>query len=147
MDCALELAHEAELAGEVPIGAVVVVDGQILGRGHNQPISSHDPAAHAEIIALREAAQAVGNYRLSDATLYVTVEPCAMCAGALMHARVSRLVYGADEPKTGAVKSVFHLLNGDVVSPAIDVTAGVRAGESRELLRSFFAGRRQSNSV
>ena len=147
MDCALELAHEAELAGEVPIGAVVVVDGQILGRGHNQPISCHDPAAHAEIIALREAAQAVGNYRLSDATLYVTVEPCAMCAGALMHARVSRLVYGADEPKTGAVKSVFHLLNGDVVAPAIDVTAGVRAGESRELLRSFFSRRRQSNSA
>ena len=145
MDCALELAHEAELAGEVPIGALVVVGGQILGRGHNQPISRHDPAAHAEIVALRQAAQAVANYRLNNATLYVTVEPCAMCVGALMHARVSRLVYGADEPKTGAVKSVFRLLNGGAAAPAVAVTAGVRASESRELLRSFFARRRQPN--
>ena len=129
----------------MPVGAVVVVDGQILGRGHNQPISRHDPSAHAEIVALRQAAQAVGNYRLSNATLYVTVEPCAMCVGALMHARVTRLVYGADEPKTGAVHSVFRLLNGDAAAPAVAVTAGVRAGESRELLRSFFINRRRQS--
>ena len=144
MDCALELARKAEFAGEVPVGAVVVVEGRILGRGHNQPISRHDPSAHAEIVALREAARTLGNYRLSGATLYVTVEPCAMCVGALMHARVSRLVYGTDEPRTGAVKSVFHLLNGAAAAPAVAVTAGVRAGESRELLRSFFARRRNS---
>ncbi len=146
MDCALELAREAELAGEVPVGAVVVVGERILGRGHNQPISCHDPSAHAEIVALREAARASGNYRLSEATLYVTIEPCAMCVGALMHARVSRLVYGADEPRTGAVQSVFRLLNGAAAAPAVAVTSGVRAGESRELLRSFFARQRQHGS-
>jgi len=139
---ALTLAALAAVQGEVPVGAVVVKDGQIVGRGHNAPISSHDPTAHAEIRALRDAAKALGNYRLGECTLYATLEPCAMCAGAIMHARIARLVYGAPDPKTGACGSVVDLFAEERLNHHAEVTGGVLAAEAGKQLSDFFAARR-----
>ena len=142
MRAALDLARQAAQAGEVPVGAVVVLDGRLLGRGHNRPIALSDPTAHAEIVALRAAARAVGNYRLAGATLYATVEPCAMCCGAALQARVARLVYGAADPKAGAVESLFRLLQDMRLNHRVEVTAGVRAAECGSRLSEFFKTRR-----
>ena len=142
MDAALEEARRARDAGEVPIGAVVAVDGDIVGRGFNQPISSGDPTAHAEIVAIREAARRVGNYRLTGATLCVTIEPCLMCVGALVHARIGTLVFGAAEPKTGAITSTVH--GGELPghNHRFAVVSGVREQECRQLMQEFFRARR-----
>src|ERR1700704_1664527 len=142
MAAALEEARRACDAGEVPIGAVVAIDGAIVGRGFNQPISSGDPTAHAEIVAIRAAAQRVGNYRLTGATLCVTIEPCLMCVGALVHARVATLVFGAPEPRSGAVVSTVR--GGELPghNHRFDVIGGVCEDECRELLRQFFSARR-----
>jgi tRNA(Arg) A34 adenosine deaminase TadA len=142
MDLALGEADRAAAAGEVPVGAVVVLDGRVLARGHNAPISRRDPTAHAEIVALRAAAQELGNYRLAGVTLYSTVEPCAMCCGAIVHARVARLVYGAADPKAGAVESLFRLLQDTRLNHRVEVTAGVRAAECGSRLSEFFRSRR-----
>lgn len=139
---ALVLARQAEAAGEVPVGAVLVKDGVVIGAGWNHPIGAHDPTAHAEIAALRAGAAALGNYRLMDTTLYVTLEPCAMCAGAMVHARVKRLVYGAADPKTGAAGSVFDLAQADALNHRLEVEGGVLAEECGALLKGFFARRR-----
>jgi tRNA(adenine34) deaminase len=139
---ALGLAGEAARLGEVPVGAVVVVDGEVVGRGFNRPITSTDPTAHAEIVALRDAAQRLGNYRLTGATLYVTVEPCLMCVGALVHARIGTLVYGAPEPKAGAVDSTQRAHEHATLNHRMTVISGVLASESRELMRRFFRERR-----
>lgn len=139
---ALTLARESAEAGEVPVGAVVVRDGQVIGRGRNQPITSHDPTAHAEVVALRDAAAHMGNYRLSGATLYVTLEPCLMCVGALMHARVETVVYGALEPKAGAMESTQRAHEHPALNHRVTVISGVLAAESRDLLQTFFAARR-----
>ncbi len=139
---ALQLARQAEEAGEVPVGAVVVHDGQIIGRGSNAPISETDPTAHAEIEALREAARLLGNYRLPETTLYVTLEPCPMCAGAMVHARVARLVYGCADPRSGAAGSVYDIAASAKLNHRLEVTGGVLEGESRELLQEFFRARR-----
>ena len=140
---ALELAGRAGEAGEVPVGAVVVVDGGgIVGRGANAPIALSDPTAHAEVLALRQAAGALGSYRLAGATLYVTVEPCAMCAGALVNARIRRLVFGARDLRFGAVRSKFHLADSDVLNHQVEVVEGVLAAECLELLQKFFRERR-----
>lgn len=139
---ALALAAAAGSRGEVPVGAIVVKDGAIVGRGGNAPIVSADPTAHAEIAALRDAARALGNYRLPGCDLYVTIEPCTMCAGAIMHARISRVVYGAHDPKTGACGSVIDLFAEPRLNHHAKVTAGVRAGECGHLLSRFFAARR-----
>jgi tRNA(adenine34) deaminase len=139
---ALAQARAAGLRGEVPVGAIVVRDGTIVGRGGNAPIARNDPTAHAEIAALREAAAQAGNYRLVDCTLYVTLEPCAMCAGAIMHARIARLVFGATDPKTGACGSVVDLFGESRLNHHTAVTAGVRATECGALLSGFFAARR-----
>ena len=139
---ALELARWAESEGEVPVGAVLVKDGRVVGRGHNHPIAAKDPTAHAEIVALREAAQAIGNYRLTGTTLYVTLEPCAMCAGALVHARVQRVAYGAADPKAGAAGSIFNLAQSDALNHRLEVAGGVLAEECSALLRDFFGRRR-----
>jgi tRNA(adenine34) deaminase len=144
MQCALELARRAWQAGEVPVGAVVVRDGEIVGCGFNAPISGHDPSAHAEIEALRDAARRLGNYRLTDCSLYVTIEPCAMCAGAIMHARIGRLVYGAADPKTGACGSVVDLFAQTKLNHHTEVTAGVLAQECGGMLSRFFAERRRT---
>lgn len=138
----LELAHQAEIAGEVPVGAIVVKDGEIIGRGFNAPISRHDPSAHAEIMALRDAAQRLGNYRLVGCEIYVTLEPCLMCAGAIMHARVARVVYGASDPKTGACGSVVDAFAELRLNHHAAVTGGMLAEECSTLLSSFFARRR-----
>jgi tRNA(adenine34) deaminase len=142
MRAALAEAGVAERAGEVPVGAVVVADGRIVGRGFNAPISRHDPTGHAEIAALRDAAARRGNYRLPDCDLYVTLEPCAMCAGAIQHARIRRLVFGAPDPKTGACGSVVDLFAEPRLNHHTAVTGGVLAEECGALLRSFFAQRR-----
>lgn len=142
MCAALALAERAGARGEVPVGAVVVRDGALLGAGHNQPIGSNDPTAHAEIVALRAAARAVGNYRLPGADLYVTLEPCLMCAGALVHARIARLIFGALEPKAGAVVSNHCVLAAAGLNHRSTVTDGVLAEESAALLQTFFAARR-----
>jgi tRNA(adenine34) deaminase len=142
MQTALDLAREGGSAGEVPVGAVVVKEGQIVGRGFNAPISRHDPTAHAEILALRDAARTLGNYRLPDCDLYVTLEPCVMCAGAIMHARIARVVYGARDPKTGACGSVADLFAEPRLNFHAEVTGGVLAEECGALLSSFFAARR-----
>ena len=142
MQAALALARQAEAAGEVPVGAVLVKDGTVVASGWNHPIGAHDPTAHAEVVALRAAAQALGNYRLTDTTLYVTLEPCAMCAGAMVHARVKRLVYGAADPKTGAAGSVFDLVRAQALNHQLEVQGGVLAEECGALLRAFFAQRR-----
>ena len=139
---ALALAREAEVRGEVPVGAVVVIDDQIIGRGLNAPISLCDPTAHAEIQALREAAKAVNNYRLKDATLYVTLEPCAMCAGAMVHARLARLVYGCSDPRGGAAGTVFDLVRAGELNHQMEVNGGVLEEECRDLLQAFFRARR-----
>lgn len=139
---ALLLARQAEAAGEVPVGAVLVKDGVLIASGWNQPIGTHDPTAHAEMMTVRAAAQATGNYRLVGTTLYVTLEPCAMCAGALVHARVARLVYGAADPKTGAAGSVFDLTRTDKLNHRLEVAGGVLAEECGGLLKEFFARRR-----
>jgi tRNA(adenine34) deaminase len=139
---ALELARHAETLGEVPVGAVVVHDAEIIGEGWNQPITSNDPTAHAEIMALRAAAQRARNYRLTDTTLYVTLEPCAMCAGAIVHARIGRVVFGAPDPKAGAGGSVFNLLANERLNHRASVQGGVLAEESARLLQGFFQGRR-----
>lgn len=141
---ALMLARQAAAAGEVPVGAVVVKDGAIIGRGYNQPISCSDPSAHAEIMALRDAAQHLGNYRLVDCELIVTLEPCSMCAGAIMHARIARVVFGAADPKTGACGSVLNLFGEPRLNHHTQVLGGVLADESGVLLREFFADRRNS---
>ena len=140
---ALELARVARAAGEVPVGAIVVKDGVIIGRGYNQPISRHDPTAHAEIVAMREAAQHLGNYRLNGCELYVTLEPCAMCAMAIMHARIARMVYGAPDPKTGACGSVVDLFAVAKLNHHTQVTAGVLADDAAQMLQQFFAERRR----
>ena len=139
---ALELARQAQRAGEVPVGAVIVHDGAIIAEGWNQPISAHDPSAHAEMIALRTAGQALSSYRLLDTTLYVTLEPCAMCAGAMIHARVRRLVFGAADPRAGAAGSVFNVVQHPALNHRIEFTSGVLAEECGSLLREFFLARR-----
>jgi tRNA(adenine34) deaminase len=142
MQEALAEARAAATAGEVPIGAVLVHDGEMLARSGNRTIRDNDPTAHAEIIVLREAARLLGNYRLADTTLYVTIEPCSMCAGAIIQARVPRLVYGADDPKGGAVRSCFEILSNSRLNHQVEVTAGILAPEAASLLQSFFAARR-----
>lgn len=142
MSFALAEARQAVTVGEVPIGAVIVLNDEIIGRGHNQPISSCDPTAHAEIIALREAAKRIENYRLTDATIYVTIEPCAMCAGAIVNARIKRLVYGAIEPRQGAIHSVFQVCTNRSLNHQVEVTAGVKEDNCKALMQSFFQARR-----
>jgi tRNA(adenine34) deaminase len=142
MEEALRYAQRALEAGEVPVGAVVVCGGRIVGRGWNRNIADSDPTAHAEIIALREAGATVGNHRLEECELFVTIEPCAMCAGALVHARIRRLVYGADDVKGGAVRSVMQVLNHPQLNHQTEVRSGVLAGRSAEVLQSFFKSRR-----
>lgn len=139
---ALELARCGEAEGEVPVGAVLVADGLIVAETWNRPVALADPTAHAEILALRAAGQALGNYRLAGATLYVTLEPCAMCAGAMVHARLARLVYGAHDPKAGAAGSVFELLRTQALNHRVEVVPGVLAEECGVLLRAFFQARR-----
>ena len=143
MEEALRGAQRALEAGEVPIGAIVVCDGKIVGRGANRNLSDSDPTAHAEVIALREAGAAVGNHRLGDCELFVTIEPCAMCAGAIVHARLKRLIYGADDAKAGAVVSAMQVLNHPAMNHCTDVKSGVLAGRCAEILQSFFRQRRE----
>jgi tRNA(adenine34) deaminase len=142
MEEALRCARRALEAGEVPVGAVVVCEGRIVGRGWNRNIAESDPTAHAEVVALRQAGATVGNHRLGDCELFATIEPCAMCAGAMVHARIRRLVYGVDDPKAGAVRSVMQLLNHPQLNHRIAVQSEVLAGRSAELLQAFFRGRR-----
>ena len=142
MEEALRAAQRALEAGEVPVGAVIVCDGRVLGRGWNRNVSDSDPTAHAEVVALREAGRTLGNHRLGQCELFATIEPCAMCAGALVHARIKRLVYGADDPKAGAVHSVMQVLNDSRLNHRMEVRAGVLAGRSAELLQAFFRKRR-----
>ena len=142
MQRALELARAAAAAGEVPVGAVIVRQGEIIAEGSNRPIGTCDPTAHAEMIALRAGGEVVRNYRLLDTTLYVTLEPCAMCASAMVHARVQRLVYGAADPRVGAAGSVFNIVQHASLNHQLEVTAGVLAEQCATLLREFFAARR-----
>ena len=143
MDLALDEARAALAAGEVPVGAVVVLDGRVIGRGHNQPLGLKDPTAHAEVLALRAAAQVMGNYRLGGADLYATVEPCAMCCGAAVLARVARVVYGAPDPKAGAARTLYRLLEDARLNHQAAVRGEVRGEESAALLREFFQAKRQ----
>ncbi|MGH8161620.1 MAG: tRNA adenosine(34) deaminase TadA [Gammaproteobacteria bacterium] len=143
---ALRLAGRAERVGEVPIGAVVVREGKLLGAAANAPISLHDPSAHAEILALRRAASRAANYRLPGATLYVTLEPCAMCAGAIVHARIARVVYAARDPRVGAAGSVFDLLGDPRLNHRVEVNGGIEAESAAELLQAFFRRRRKSEA-
>ena len=145
MRAALNLARRANQAGEVPVGAVVVRDGEVIGRGANRQIGDSDPTAHAEIVALREAARSMDDYRLREATVYATLEPCAMCAGALVTARVKRLVFGSRDLRFGAVRSKFRLADSDVLNHRLEITEGVLATESLALLRDFFAARRKAS--
>ena len=147
MQQALDLAREAWNAGEVPVGAVVVADGKIVGRGYNQPISSHDPTAHAEVMALRDAAGQLANYRLPGATLYVTMEPCVMCAGAILHARVARVVYGAKEYKTGAHGSIMDVFAEPRLNHHCEIVGGVLADECAAMISGFFEARRQQKKA
>jgi tRNA(adenine34) deaminase len=142
MNHALELAKKAEAAGEVPVGAVVVLNDELIAEGWNQPISASDPTAHAEIMALRAAGRKLDNYRLLDTELYVTLEPCPMCVGAMLHARVKRVVFAASDPKTGALGGAYDLLNSVKHNHAFEVTGGVLAEQSRDLLQAFFRNRR-----
>lgn len=142
MECALAEARAAEAAGEVPIGAVVVHNGQAIARGSNRTIGDGDPTAHAEMVAIRAAAQVLGNYRLAGTTLYVTLEPCAMCAGAIVQARIERVVFGADDPKAGAVRTHFTIADHPQLNHRAQITGGVLAEECGTLLQSFFAARR-----
>jgi tRNA(adenine34) deaminase len=139
---ALELAREAERAGEVPVGAVVMFNGEVIGRGRNSPVELHDPTAHAEILALREAAAALGNYRLEGATLCSTLEPCVMCAGALVSARVERLVFGARDLRFGGVRSKFRAADSELLNHRVEIVEGVMGAECAELMRRFFGSRR-----
>jgi tRNA(adenine34) deaminase len=142
MALALDLAREAGSVGEVPVGALAVRDGEVIGRGYNQPILRHDPSAHAEIMALRAAAARLGNYRMPGCTLYVTLEPCAMCAGAILHARIDRVVFGARDPKTGAAGSVIDLFAESRLNHHTSIVGGVLAEQCGSLLSGFFAARR-----
>ena len=142
MQQAMELAKQAEAQGEIPVGAIVVRDNQIIGRGWNQPIQCHDPSAHAEMLAIREAGSHVGNYRLVGATLYVTLEPCPMCAGLLVHSRIERLVFGAQDLKTGAAGSLLNLLNDPRLNHQVQVEGGVLAEQCGQMLSDFFKTRR-----
>lgn len=144
MQLALEQAQHAWRHGEVPVGAVVVKDGVVIATGFNQPIGRHDPTAHAEIVALRAAAEKLGNYRLPGCELYVTLEPCAMCSGAMMHARLARVVFGAVDPKTGACGSVLNLFEQEQLNHHTEVVGGVLAGEASVMLKAFFAERRNA---
>ena len=147
MQIALDLARQAAAAGEVPVGAIVVKDGAIIGRGSNAPITTHDPTAHAEIRAMRDAAQHLGNYRLVDNTLYVTLEPCAMCSGAIQHARIAKLVYGASDPKTGACGSVVNLMAEPKLNHHTEITGGILAEQCGALLSDFFSARRKKTKL
>lgn len=142
MQRAFELAEKAEAHDEVPVGAVIVYQDKIIGEGWNQPISSDDPTAHAEIMALRDAGKRIGNYRLPNATIYVTLEPCTMCAGAMIHARLSRLVYAIDDSKTGACGSVFNLLQSEKLNHSVEIEKGILADECRCLIQDFFKKKR-----
>jgi tRNA(adenine34) deaminase len=142
MDLALAEAQRAESAGEVPVGAVIVADGGVIARGFNQPISLNDPTAHAEIEAIREACRKTGNYRLSNATMYCTVEPCMMCAGAMIHARLARLVFGTPDPKAGSAGSIYNVLTDPRLNHRVEVVSGIREDQCAALLRDFFARRR-----
>lgn len=142
MQEALRSAQRALEIGEVPVGAVVVYEGRIVGRGFNRNLSDSDPTAHAEVVALREAGAAIGNHRLPSCDLFATIEPCAMCAGAIVHARIRRLIYGAEDPKAGAVHSAMHVLNHPALNHKVQVRRGVLAGKSAELLQEFFRSRR-----
>ena len=143
MAAALELAREARERGEVPVGAVLVMDGEILGRGFNQPVSRNDPTAHAEIVALREAGREAGNYRLPGSTMYVTIEPCQMCVGAMVHARVARVVYGTPEPKAGAIESAMRAHEHPSLNHRLEVTGRVLETDCRDVIQAFFAERRR----
>ena len=143
MGLALEEARRAEAAGEVPVGAVVLLDGRVVGRGHNRVIAASDPTAHAEIVALRDAARAAGNYRLAGAELYTTVEPCPMCCGAALNARIARVVYGATDPKAGAARTLYRLLDDPRLNHRVTVVAGVRSEECGALLSEFFQKKRE----
>lgn len=142
MQRAFELAQIAESNDEVPVGAVIVHENQVIGEGWNQPISSNDPTAHAEIMALRDAGNKLSNYRLPETTMYVTLEPCAMCAGAIVHARLAKLVYAADDPKTGACGSVFNLLQTEELNHKVEVEKGIMEDECRSLIQDFFKAKR-----
>jgi len=145
MRYALNRALQAAHLGEVPVGAVLVKDGELLAEGFNEPIATHDPTAHAEIIAMRRAAAQLRNYRLTDSTLYVTIEPCLMCVGAMVHARIGRLVYGAPEPKAGAIESAMRALDHPTLNHRFDVTGGVLGDESRAVMQAFFQERRRQD--
>ncbi len=142
MRLALEEARAAARDGEVPVGAILLMDGRVVARGRNRTITDCDPTAHAEIVALRAAAKELGNYRLGGATLYVTIEPCSMCAGAIVHARIARLIYGCDDPKGGAVRSCFAVFDHPALNHRVEVTSGVLAEEAAAVLQAFFAARR-----
>lgn len=142
MQAALAGARTAERSGEVPVGAVVVLDDRVIGTGHNSPITAHDPTAHAEMLAIREAAATIGNYRLDGATLYCTLEPCIMCAGALVNARIARLVFGARDLRFGGVRSKFRLADADVLNHRVEIEEGVLGAQCAELLERFFRGKR-----
>ena len=146
MRAALAQAAAGRARGEVPVGAVVVLDGEVIGEGYNQPIGTHDPTAHAEIVAIRQAGARLSNYRLTGATLYVTIEPCQMCVGAMVHARIARLVYGTTEPKAGAIESAVRALDHPSLNHRVDVTGGVLAQDARELMQAFFRDRRADQS-
>ncbi|MGR6871069.1 tRNA adenosine(34) deaminase TadA [Pseudomonas sp. HK3] len=147
MSEAIAQAKLADAKNEVPVGAVIVIDGEIIGRGFNQPISSHDPTAHAEIMALRDAAKRIGNYRLVDADLYVTIEPCTMCAGAMIHGRVKRVIYGASEPKAGVVHSQQNIFKEPYFNHNVDVLSGVLADECSDVMQAFFKRRREEKKA
>jgi tRNA(adenine34) deaminase len=146
MERALALAELAAEAGEVPVGALVIKDGEIIGQGHNRNLLDNDPTAHAEMVALRQAAARVGNHRLVGCTMIATIEPCSMCAGALIHARIARLVYGANDPKAGAAGSTVQVINHPSLNHRMEVTAGVLAGKCSEILQKFFRQKRQKAS-
>lgn len=143
MQHAIALARHAESVGEVPVGAVIVKDDKLVAEGWNQPVTAHDPSAHAEVIALRAAAQSIENYRLVDTTLYVTLEPCAMCAGAIIHARVKRLVFAASDPRSGAAGSVFDILNTNKLNHIVEIEQGVLEEDCAQLLKQFFKNKRK----
>jgi tRNA(adenine34) deaminase len=146
MEAALRAAELGQSLGEVPVGAVIVRDAKIIARGTNRNLLDNDPTAHAEMIALREAGRSIGNHRLTDCTMYVTIEPCAMCAGAMVHARLKRVVYGADDVKAGAVKSVMQVLNHPKLNHQMEVTGGVLAGRCMDIVQAFFRDRREKAS-
>jgi tRNA(adenine34) deaminase len=147
MSQALEQAKKAALKGEVPVGAIVVLNNEIIGKGFNQPISTCDPTAHAEIMALRDAAKKTNNYRIIEASLYVTLEPCTMCAGAMIHSRIKRLIYGASEPKAGVVNSQTNLLDAPYLNHKVEVVAGVCSDECSEIISTFFGKRREQIKI